>query len=558
MPNRLKMAEHQAILGLAHLGWSYRRIAKELGVDLDTVSRHVKAAVEAMPGEAGAKSATGGEGPPAAGDDSPRAGPPAPNAAIVTAGSADGRAGPGGSDAAISITGSERLPAEGKPAAGRHSHCEPWRAVIVQGLEQGLTARRIWQDLKTDHGFGGDYQSVQRFVHKLRGRAPLPYRRMECEAGAEAQVDFGKGAPVVTPDGKRTRPHLFRVVLSCSRKAYSEVVARQTTEAFLRCVENAFAYFGGVPRTLVSDNLKAAVIHPDWYDPDLNPKIQEFARHYGTVVLPTRPRTPRHKGKVERGVGYAQCNALKGRTFASLAEQNRFLAQWESTIADTRIHGTTRQQVGKAFQEVEKPALLPLPPSRFPCFQEAQRIVNRDGHAEVAKAYYSAPPEFVGRTVWARWDGHVVRLFDHNLRQIAVHAQREPGRFATDDRHILPEKRGGIERGAAWWMDKAAAIGPHAGRWAEGVLSQRGIHALRVVMGLVGLTRRHPANAIERACRVAQSHGCQRLRDIRNLLKRGESAAAQEPFEFAAEHPLIRPLSDYSKLVQTAFERTPL
>ena len=259
--------------------------------------------------------------------------------------------------------------------------------------------------------------------------------------------------------GKRRRPHLFRIVLSCSRKAYSEGVTRQTTEQFIRCIENAFAHFGGVPRMLVIDNLRAAVARADWYDPELNPKVQSFARHYGTVILPTRPYTPRHKGKIERQVGYAQSNALKGRTFNSLAQQNQFLREWEASVADTRIHGTTRKQVAKAFEELERPALLPLPPGRFPCFQEAQRVVNRDGHVEVARAYYSAPPEFVARTVWARWDGHVVRLFDHKLRQIAVHAQHEAGRFATDASHIAPQKRRGIERGTDLWLGKAGAIG---------------------------------------------------------------------------------------------------
>lgn len=86
------------------------------------------------------------------------------------------------------------------------------------------------------------------------------------------------GSPVIQPNGKRKRPHLFRIVLSHSRKAYSEVVYRQTTEAFIRCLEDAFCHFGGVPKTLVVDNLKAAVIKADWFDPDLNPKIQAFAR----------------------------------------------------------------------------------------------------------------------------------------------------------------------------------------------------------------------------------------------------------------------------------------
>jgi hypothetical protein len=181
--------------------------------------------------------------------------------------------------------------------------------------------------------------------------------------------------------------------------------------------------------------------------------------------------------------------------------------------------------------------------------------VNRDGHVEVAKAYYSAPPEFVGRTVWARWDGRVVRLFDEQMqKQIAIHVQREPGRFQTDARHILPEKRGGIERGTAWWLQKAHAIGAHAGAWAEEILQQRGIHGVRVIIGLASLRHRHPVKAIERACQVAQSHGCKRLRDIRNLLKRA-APPVQEQFEFASEHPLIRPLSDYSELIQVAFDK---
>jgi hypothetical protein len=115
--------------------------------------------------------------------------------------------------------------------------------------------------------------------------------------------------------------------------------------------------------------------------------MEEFCRHYGTVVLPTRPAMPRHKGKIEAGVKYGQNNALKGRVFASLAEQNLFLADWERTVADTRIHGTTRQQVIKVFNEVERSKLLPLPASLFPVFEEAPRSVHRDGYVEVQRAY---------------------------------------------------------------------------------------------------------------------------------------------------------------------------
>src|SRR6478736_9295510 len=127
---------------------------------------------------------------------------------------------------------------------------------------------------------------------------------------------------------------------------------------FFRCLENALAHFGGVPKTLVIGNLKAAVAHPDWFDPELTPKVQSFCHHYGTVILPTKPYMPRHKGKVESGVKYVKNNALKARTFASLHEEHEYLATWERTVADLRIHGTTKRQVRKLFDEIERAALL--------------------------------------------------------------------------------------------------------------------------------------------------------------------------------------------------------
>ena len=526
MANQLKMAEIHSILTLRTRGWSFRRIARELGVHRETVARYVQlAAAPANPANAPIGSA-------------------APEPAKAPIGS-DGATGPPACPPWAAL-----LPPPGR--AGRPSGCAPYRAIIEAKLAAGLSAVRVHQDLVAEHGIALSYHAVRRFIHTLRAATPTPFRRMECAPGEEAQVDFGRGAPVLTPDGKRKRPHVLRIVLSHSRKGYSEVVERQTTDNFIRCLENAFQHFGGVPRTLVIDNLKAAVTKADWFEPELNPKLQAFAEHCGTVILPTKPYTPRHKGKVERGVDYVQENGLKGRTFDSLTAQNHFLAEWETTVADTRIHGTTRQQVGRVFEQIEKPTLLPLPATGFPCFQEGQRVVNRDGHVEVAHSYYSVPPEHGGRRVWVRWDSHVVRIFDQRFVQIAIHARREPGRFATDDRHIVPEKRRGIERGTAWWLRKAAAIGDEAGHWAQTLIQQRGIHAVRVVMGLVSLTQRHRDAEIEQACRIARSHAAWRLRDVRNLLKR-QDAAQQDRFEFTAEHPLIRSLSDYDRLVHSAF-----
>jgi len=357
---------------------------------------------------------------------------------------------------------------------------------------------RIHQDL-SESDQAVSYYSVRRFIRRLgvADSSSLPYRRMECTPGAECQVDFGTGAPIVTAEGRRCRTHVFRIVLSHSRKAYSEVVHRQTTEEFIRCLENAFWHFGGAPRTLVLDNLRAAVSKADWFDPELNPKVQSFCAHYGIVALPARPYMPRHKGKVERGIAYVKDNGLKGHVFASLEAQNAHLREWERRVADTRIHGTTRKQVQQVFEQAEKAALQQLPMERFPFFHEGQRSVHRDGHVEVDKAYYSVPPEYLGRQVWARWDGRTVRLFNGRMEQIALHVRKEVGKFSTQDVHITSRKISGVEQGAVKLLDRVRLIGPQAGRWSEAMLQCRGIEGVRVLMGLLSLSNRHSFAAVE-------------------------------------------------------------
>lgn len=502
----LKMAKRSAIVALWRRGWSFRRIADELGVHRDTVSKYVH---EVLAG---------------------------PKPANPTAGNG------------VSEGSKPANPTAGNP--GPNSECEPFRQIILEKLDCGLSAQRIWQDLTYEHGFSASYESVKRFVRRFRQLCTAPFRRMECEAGQEAQVDFGRGAPLVAPDGKRRYPHVFRIVLSHSRKGYSEAVLRQSTESFIRCLENAFWHFGGGVRTLVIDNLRAAVEKADWYDPELNPKVEAFCRHYGAVILPARPYMPRHKGKVERGIGYVKDNALKGRSFGSLADENRHLTQWERQVADHRIHGTTRQQVRKVFEEREKPALLPLPAARFPFFHEAQRSVHRDAHVEVEKAYYSVPPEYVGRRVWVRWDVRLVRIFNTRMEQIALHVRREPGRFSTAPEHIASEKISTVERGAGWLLKRASLIGPQTLRWAEAMLQARGIQGLRVLQGLLSMAGKHKAEAIEKACELALTHSAFRLRQLRALMERPHR---QQRLAFVDKHPLIRPMAHYGRIIQVRF-----
>jgi len=165
--------------------------------------------------------------------------------------------------------------------------------------------------LCAEYGFEGSYESVKRFVSRLRAKEPKRFERVEVPPGAEAQIDFGSGTWIRKPDGKSRKAHILRVVLSHSRKGYTEIVFTQDTETFLRCLENALRYFGGTPQTLVIDNLKAAIPKADWYEPEVHRKLRDFAEDYGTAILPTKPYHPHHKGKVERGGAYVKDNALE-------------------------------------------------------------------------------------------------------------------------------------------------------------------------------------------------------------------------------------------------------
>ena len=421
-------------------------------------------------------------------------------------------------------------------------------------VEKGLSAQRIYQDLKVELSFAASYESVKRYVRKLRQVDPELVHRIEVQPGEEVQVDFGAGPIVPTTDGHKRRTWIFRMVLSYSRKAYSEAVFAQKTETFVRCLENAFRHFGGVSLTVNLDNLKAAVLKADWADPQLNPKLIEFAQHYGTSILPCLPRVPEHKGKVENSVKYVKANGLAGRQFGSVTEVNTHLAQWEKTVADLRIHGTTKRQVAELFA-LEKAALRPLPATLFACFEEGKRTVHLDGYVEVNKAYYDVPPEYLRREVWVRYDGREVRIFaqqrDGSLKQIQVHRRLEPGQF-TKVRGI-GGGQGSLQANLDYSLKRASELGNSCARWAQGVVQNRGIEGMRSLMGLVALTQRHTFAALNQACERALAQSAWRLRDVRALL---HTTQTQSQLTFEQSHPLIRNLREYGIFIQTQTKKS--
>ena len=196
---------------------------------------------------------------------------------------------------------------EPSPPPCAASSVEPYREIVQEWVEQGVEMVAIWQHLQDDYQYTGSYSSVRRFVNKMRAKNPEVFVRVHTAPGEEAQVDFGGVGKLYDPnEGRLRRAYVFVATLCYSRHQYAELVFDQKTPTWIGLHRRAFESWDGVPQRIVSDNLKAAVIKALVHDPILGEAYRRMARHYGFVISPTRPRTPRHKGKVESGVHYVQ------------------------------------------------------------------------------------------------------------------------------------------------------------------------------------------------------------------------------------------------------------
>ena len=333
MSNVLKEENKHQVIALGRLGWSLRRIQKETGIRRETISSYLKAAgVDLRPPRARrlpAKPAScldgvitdSDRGKPAdpAVDASPNAAKPASRTAEVTTDSPIAAAGGG----ATSASEPSRSPSS--------SACEAYRDAIELALSRGRNAKAIWQDLVDVYRFAAGYQSVRRFIGKLRGSQASEARVViETPPGEEAQVDYGSGPMIRDPQsGKYRRSRLFVLTLGYSRKSVRLLIFRSSSQMWAELHEKAFRRLGGVTRTIVLDNLREGVLTPDIYDPTINPLFRDLLKHYGAVALPCRVNDPDRKGKVERGVGHAKRTPLKGLRFESLEQAQAYLDRWE-------------------------------------------------------------------------------------------------------------------------------------------------------------------------------------------------------------------------------------
>lgn len=424
----------------------------------------------------------------------------------------------------------KRAVAESEPRdrpAQEISSIEGFAERVKELMAKGLKPRAIYDRLCLEESaFTGSYAAVKRMVRRFvraNGvRAEDVAIPVETGPGEVAQVDFGYVGPMMCP---RThvprRAWVFVMVLGYSRHMYAEVVFDQKTETWLSLHERAFTAFGGVPETIVPDNLKAAVVRAAFGvdgDTALNRSYREAARYWGFKVDPAPPYAAKKKGKAESSVKYLKRNALAGRESEDIVLVNHVLARWVEEVAGTRRHGTTGRQPLTVFHEEEAAALRPLPPTAYErCFWH-QAKVHQDTHICFDGRLYSVPWRWVGHTVWVRATPSTVAIYAEETR-VATHARQGPDKRCTNDAH-LPEHRGELRhRSHSYWRERAGRIGPETERLVTDIFdSDVALSQLRKVQAIVTHLEGFPASRAEAASRRAMYYGIHSYRGVKKIL----------------------------------------
>lgn len=432
---------------------------------------------------------------------------------------------------------------------GPQSSVEPLRDRVVELRRRGVEIMALWQILRDDHGFTGSYSSVQRFVRRLEPRRPEPCMRVETPPGEEAQIDFGSvGRMVDSRTGELRHAYVFSLVLSFSRHRYDEIVFDQSVATWIGCHVRAFEELGGVPQRWVIDNLKAAITHACFHDPQVQRAYRELAEHYGAVISPCRVATPEHKGKVENGVHYVKRNALAGRDFANEVAANEHLKRWRDEIAGVRDHGTTHEPPLARFA-IERPHLMPLPAVRYEVAVYKQAKLHPDCHVVFEKAYYSAPYRFVGRTLLVRATRDRVEIY-HEHERVATHPRAShPGERSSNVLHYPEHLASGLRAAPHWLRLHARRIGPATAELLDQMLSDHPLDRLRGAQGVIHLAKKHGADRVEAACRRALAFDTVAYRTVKTILLRGLDSEplppeAVDPPTLPRSSPYARPVAE--------------
>ena len=422
-----------------------------------------------------------------------------------------------------------------------------WSEVHRELRRKGVTLALLWEEYKTVHPQGMQYSW---FCEQYRAWAAKVdvVMRQEHRAGEKLFVDYaGHTVGVVNRDtGEVRQAQVFVAVLGASNYTYAEATWTQTLPDWIASHVRAFQFMGGSPELLIPDNLRLAVSRAHRYEPDTHPTYHDLACHYGVAVLPARVKKPRDKAKVEVAVQVVErwvLAVLRHRTFFSLAELNAAIAKLLERLNRRpfrKLPGSRRS----LFEQLDRPALRPLPAERYVFAEWKKARVNIDYHVEVERHYYSVPHALVGRQLDVRLTATTVECLYRGQR-VASHV-RSPlrGRHTTADEH-MPEKH----RKMGQWSPQrfirwARTIGPHTAALIEAVLRSRRHpqQAFRACLGILRLADSYGEQRLEAAARRAVALGANSYRSVESILKHRLDERPSEQIELglAIEHTNLR------------------
>jgi transposase len=394
--------------------------------------------------------------------------------------------------------------------------------------QEGLTLTKAHIKL-TRIGVVITYSTLYRFAvkHLHFGTKQSTVRMAESAPGDVAEVDFGRLGLVYDPSlGKKRVLYALIVTLIMSRHQYVFTTHRQTVDALIEGIEAAWDSFGGVTRRVVLDNMKAAVVKADRYEPIFNQIFLEYSEHRGFIIDPAPVRHPKAKATVERQVPYVRENFFKGEEFTSRDHAQKEADKWCRDVAGLRIHGTTRKRPLQAFLEEEKQHLKPLSGDRFDVPVWAEAKVHPDHHIRFGHALYSVPYPYLRKTVSVRGDSRLVRVYYDN-QLIKTHPKMAKGKRSTDYNDYPPEKSAYAMRDCEYYIRKGGEYGPAQGQFMEALFAGDFPWArLREAQKLLRLSERYGAARVEAAARRALSFGLINVHRVEGMIiKAGDTAS---------------------------------
>lgn len=418
-----------------------------------------------------------------------------------------------------------------------------WLRIHAELRRPNVTLRLLWQEYRQADPAGLQYS---RFCQLYRdwSKTLEPTLRQVHVPGEKLFVDWaGQTVPITQPDGSTLPASVFVAAMGASHRIFAEAFADQKLGSWITAHAHAYEFFGGVPLLTVPDNTKTGITQPSRYEPILHRTYQEMAEHYGTAILPTRPRKPRDKAKVESAVQIAQNQilaALRDLTFFKIVELNDAIRP-RVAILNAQPFQKLEGSRDQWFETLDKPLLKPLPLLPFVLATWLEASVNIDYHAVVDRHYYSVPYGHIHQRLQVRLTETTVEFF-HKSARVAAHARSfQSGRYTTLDEHRPKSHQRYLEWTPTRIIEWARKIGPNCALAAEQIIADRPHpeQGFRSCLGIIRLAKTHGEVRVEAACLRALHFGTLSYRSIESILT---SKLDQQPLE--ADPPLVLPAHD--------------